>query len=128
MGLVVHLPFMPSLGSVGAWIMSGNGAFQFDGDQTLSGAFSVRRNNWHEARAMLVPPETNSASTTLIRMPSRTSFRGDFHRRQDVRQPKHVDRQPCRHEFIGAVTLLDDVCQHADHDATLHRVRVPRTV
>ena len=65
---------MPSFGSVGAGIVSGSGASQFDGDQTLPGAFSVRRNNWHEARAMLVPPEKNSASTTLMRMPSRMSL------------------------------------------------------
>jgi hypothetical protein len=32
------------------------------------------RNNWQEARAMLVPPEKNSASTTLMRRPSRPSL------------------------------------------------------
>src|SRR5882757_4393343 len=73
-GRVVHLPFMPSLGSVGAGISDGVGASQFGGDQTLPGAFSVLRNSWHEARAILVPPDKNSASTTLMRMPSRTSF------------------------------------------------------
>src|SRR5213078_2942691 len=73
-GRVVHLPFMPSRGSVGAGMVSGSGASQFSGDHTLPGAFSVRRNNWHEARAMQVPPEMNSASTTLMRKPSRTSF------------------------------------------------------
>jgi hypothetical protein len=39
--------------------------------QTVPGAFSVRRNNWQEARAMLTPPEMNSASTSLRRSPSR---------------------------------------------------------
>jgi len=73
-GRVVHLPFMPSLGSVGAGISEGAGASQFGGDQTLPAAFSVLRSNWQEARAMLVPPEKNSASTTLMRSPSRTSL------------------------------------------------------
>src|SRR5260370_1343821 len=70
-GRVVHLPFMPSLGSVGFGMSAGCGTSQFGGDQTLPGAFSVLRNNWQEARAMLVPPEKNSASTTLMRSPSR---------------------------------------------------------
>ena len=73
-GRVVHLPFMPSRGSVGVGMSAGIGASQFGGDQTLPGAFSVRRNNWQEARAMLVPPLKNSASTTLMRLPSRTSL------------------------------------------------------
>ncbi len=47
---------------------------------------------------MLVPPEKNSASTTLMRLPSRISLRRDFDRRVDVRQAEHVDRQPRRHE------------------------------
>ena len=51
----------------------GFGTSQFGGDQTLPGAFSVLRNSWQEARAMLVPPEENSASTTLMRLPSRIS-------------------------------------------------------
>ena len=55
-GRVVHLPFMPSLTSVGFGMSDGFGASQFGGDQTLPGAFSVLRNNWQEARAMLVPP------------------------------------------------------------------------
>ncbi len=50
---------------------AGTGTSQFGGDQTLPGAFSVFRNNWQEARAMLVPPLKNSASTSLIRRPSR---------------------------------------------------------
>ena len=65
---------MPSLRSVGFGMSAGFGASQFGGDQTLPGAFSVLRNNWQEARAMLVPPLKNSASTTLMRLPSRTSF------------------------------------------------------
>jgi hypothetical protein len=32
------------------------------------------RSNSHDARAMLVPPEKNSASTILMRRPSRMSF------------------------------------------------------
>ena len=127
-GRVVHLPFMPSRGSVGAGIVSGSGASQFAGDQTLPGAFSVRRNNWQEARAMLVPPEKNSASITLMRMPSRTSFVVTSTGVVDVRQAEHVDGQPRRHEIVGAVALLDHKGQQADDDAAVHRVRVPRSV
>ena len=127
-GRVVHLPFMPSRGSVGAGIVSGSGASQFCGDQTLPGAFSVRRNNWHDARAMLVPPEKNSASTTLMRLPSRTSFVVTSIGVIDVRQPEHVDRQPRRHEIGRAVALLDDMGEQADDDAAVHRIRVPRAV
>jgi hypothetical protein len=55
-------------------MLSGGGASQLGGDHTLPGAFSVRRNSWHEARAIRVVPEKNSASTTLMRNPSRTSL------------------------------------------------------
>ena len=55
-GRVVHLPFMPSRGSVGAGMSAGAGASQFGGDQTLPCGFSVLRSNWQEARAMLTPP------------------------------------------------------------------------
>ena len=85
----------------------GVGTSQFGGDQTLPGAFSVLRNNWQEARAMLMPPEKNSASTTLMRRPSRTSLVLTSIGVVDVRQPEHVDRQPRRHEIVGAVALLD---------------------
>ena len=71
MGRVVHLPFMPSRGSVGAGMSAGSGTSQFGGDQTLPSGFSVLRSNWQEARAMLTPPLMNSASTTLMRRPSR---------------------------------------------------------
>ena len=77
---------------------------------------------------MLTPPEKNSASTTLMRMPSRTSLRRDLDRRQDVRQPKHVDRQPRRHEVVGAVRSSISKAEQADDDAAVHRVRIPRTV
>jgi hypothetical protein len=73
-GRVSHLPFMPSLGSVGFGMSDGAGTSQFGGDHTRPGAFSVLRNNWQEARAMLVPPDRNSASITLMRSPSRTSL------------------------------------------------------
>ena len=76
---------------------------------------------------MLTPPEKNSASTTLMRRPSRTSSRGDLDRRH-VRQPEHVDRQPRRHEVVGAVALLDRESQQADDDAAVQRVGVPRPV
>ena len=74
---------------------------------------------------MLVPPEKNSASTTLMRLPSRISFVVHLHRRVNVRQPKHVDRQPRRHEIGGAVALLDDMGEQADDDAAVHRIRGP---
>ena len=77
---------------------------------------------------MLVPPLKNSASTTLMRMPSRTSFVVTSIGVVDVRQPKHVDRQPRRHEFVGAVALLDHMGEQADDDAAVQRVRVPRAV
>src|SRR5207244_3313676 len=73
-GRVVHLPCMPSFGSVGAVMATGGGASQFGGDQTLPSGFSVLRNNWQEARAIAMPPETNSASTTRILRPSRIRF------------------------------------------------------
>jgi hypothetical protein len=31
-------------------------------------------------------------------------------------------------EIVGAVPCLDDVGQQANHDATMHRVRVPWTI
>ena len=77
---------------------------------------------------MLVPPEKNSASTTLMRLPSRISLVVTSTGVVDVRQAEHVDRQPRRHEIVGAVALLDHMGEQADHDAAVHRVRVPRPV
>src|SRR5438067_13897448 len=51
-GRVVHLPFMPSLGSVGLGMSAGFGTSQFGGDQTLPSWFFVRRSNLHYACAM----------------------------------------------------------------------------
>ena len=76
---------------------------------------------------MLTPPEKNSASTTLMRRPSRIDSRFDLDRRE-IRQPEHVHRQPRRHEIVGAVTLLDHEGQQADDDAAVQRFRVPRAV
>ena len=39
----------------------------------VPGGFSVRSSNCEVARAMLTPPEKNSASITLMRLPSRTT-------------------------------------------------------
>ena len=93
---------MPSLGSVGFAISAGAGTRQFGGDHTLPGAFSVRRNNWQEARAMLVPPEMNSASITLMRSPVAHEPGRHLDRRRDVGQPEHVDGQPRGDEIVGA--------------------------
>ena len=73
-GRVVHFPFMPSRGSVGAGMSDGFGTSQFGGDHTCPSGFSVRRNNWPEARAIATPPERKSASMTRMRNPSRISF------------------------------------------------------
>src|SRR4051812_14622167 len=62
---------MPRRGSAGAGISAGAGTSQFGGDQTLPSGFSVLRSNWQDARAMPTPPLMNSASTTLMRRPSR---------------------------------------------------------
>ncbi len=50
---------------------AGFGTSQFGGDQTLPSGFSVRRNSWHDARAIATLPETKSASITRMRKPSR---------------------------------------------------------
>ena len=76
---------------------------------------------------MATPPEKNSASTTLMRRPSRIELRLDLDRRE-IRQPEHVDRQPRRHEIVGAVALLDHERQQPDDDAAVQRFRVPRAV
>ena len=52
--------------------IGGRGAFQSGRDQTFPGGLSVRSNSCDVARAMLTPPEKNSASITLMRLPSRT--------------------------------------------------------
>ena len=71
-GRVAHLPCMPSRESVGTGMSAGRGTSQFGGDQMLPCGFSVRRNNWQEARAIATPPERKSASITRMRKPSRT--------------------------------------------------------
>ena len=76
---------------------------------------------------MLTPPEKNSASTTRMRMPSRTSVVVTSIG-VDVRQAEHVDGQACRHELVGAVALLDRESEQADDDPAVQRVRIPRTV
>ncbi|GCC48106.1 hypothetical protein chiPu_0032290 [Chiloscyllium punctatum] len=49
-------------------------------------------------------------------------------RRRDVGQPEHVDGQPRGDEIVGAVALLDDEAEQADHDAAVHRFRAPGAV
>src|SRR5579871_242365 len=73
-GRVVHLPCMPNRASLGIGMSPGLGTSQFGGDQILPCGFSVRRNNWHEARAIGIPPERKSASITRMRKPSRIDF------------------------------------------------------
>jgi len=50
----------------------GLGTSQAGGFQTLPPGFSVRFKSWQVARPALTPPEMNSASITLMRLPSRT--------------------------------------------------------
>ncbi len=71
---------------------------------------------------MLVPPEKNSASITLMRSPSRTSLVVTSTGVVMLGRPEHVDRQPCGHEIVGAVALLDDEAEQADHDAAVHAI------
>jgi hypothetical protein len=54
-------------------------------------------------------------------------FCRDFDRRH-IRQAKHIDGQPRRHEFIAAVALLDHKGQEADDDTAVQRIGVPRPV
>jgi len=54
---------------------------------------------------MLTPPLMNSASMTLMRWPSRTTWLVTSTR--EVRQAVHVHCQPRGHELIAAVALLD---------------------
>jgi hypothetical protein len=109
-GRVVHLPFMPSRGSVGAGMSAGFGTSQFGGDHTAPSGFSVRRNNWPDAQAVA------------------DLFCPDLHRRHDLGQAKHVDGQPCRHELRAAVTLVYHMGKKSDDDAAVHRFRIPRPV
>jgi hypothetical protein len=60
--------------------------------------------------------------------PVADQLRLHFDRRHDVGQAKHVDRQARRHEICAAVTLLDDMGEEPDDDATVHRFRIPWTV
>ena len=76
---------------------------------------------------MLTPPLKNSASTTRMRRPSRIDRDLDLDRRE-ARQAEHVDRQPRRHEIVGAVALLDHESQQPDDDAAVQRFRIPRAV
>ena len=54
---------------------------------------------------MLVPPRKELGFDHLDAHAVADQFCRDLDRRQDVRQPEHVDRQPRRHEIVGAVTL-----------------------
>ncbi len=72
-GRVAHMPPMPFWPAGGAGSSSGAGASQFGRVQTVPSGASVRRRSWLVARATLTPPLMNSASTTLMRFPSRTT-------------------------------------------------------
>ena len=77
---------------------------------------------------MLVPPEKNSASTTLIRLPPRISFvvtstgvwMFGSRNMSTVSRAGTNSGAPCCSSI--------DVGQQADDDATVHRVRVPWAV
>jgi hypothetical protein len=109
---------MPSRGSVGFATSGGFGTSQFGGDQTLPAGLPALRSNWQDARAMLTPSEKNSASTTRMRKPSRTSFVLTSIGAK-LWQAKHVDRQPRWNEFLCAMALLDLECEQADDDAAV---------
>ena len=106
----------------------GAGASQFGGDQTLPGAFSVLRKNWQEARAMLVPPEKNSASIHLDAQAVADEPCRDLDRHRYFRQSKHVDRQTRRDEIVRAVARFDLEGEQADDDAAVQRIRIPGSV
>ncbi len=74
---------------------------------------------------MLTPPLMKSASTTLMRRPSRM-MRDLISTGARVGQPEHVHRQPRRHEISGAMACLDGEGQQSDHNPAMQRVRVPR--
>ena len=71
MGLTAHIRPMGAVAGSGSGMESGSGASQSGGLQVLPGAFSVRRRNWQEALAELLPPENSSASAMRMRPPSR---------------------------------------------------------
>ena len=77
---------------------------------------------------MLVPPEKNSASTTLMRMPSRTSFvvTSTGVRMFGSRNMSTVSRAGTKSSAPWRCSI--DMGQQADDDAAVHRVRVPRAV
>ncbi len=77
---------------------------------------------------MATPPETNSASTTRMRKPSRTVRVLTSIGVDDVRQAEHVDRQPGRQEILIAVPLLDHEGEQPNDDAAVQRRRIPRPV
>ena len=106
----------------------GFGTSQFGGDHTCPSGFSVRRNNWQDARAIATPPEKKSASTTRMRRPSRISFVLTsigvmmFGRRNmsTVSRAGTNSSPPWRCSI--------DMREQADDDAAVHRFRIPRAV